>query len=288
MADILKALTEGTDSAGGFTVPEILSNEILGYIQAQSVAIPDQQRVVMTSDELRLPKLTNGSTARWPATEAATITGADIAFGRTTISAKKVAALLTVSSELLEDSPAAVASIVAEQMGKDMALAIDAAIIGTGGTLATVGLGYTGSANNISCGTLSWQALVSAGNAVVSDNHEQPDTMYINPANVLKLQLLTDSSARPIFNMETWGSPLLKEGVIGTVLGMKVKPTTQLTTSSIICGVSGKMGYYGVRRNMQFFKDYQISTDAYILQSNMRVGWNVKYGDAFCVLREVA
>ena len=59
---------------------------------------------------------------------------------------------------------------------------------------------------------------------------------------------MTDGNARPIFDQAIYGSPLLRDGVIGTVMGMKVKPTTQLTTSSIICGVSGRMGYYGKRR----------------------------------------
>ena len=288
MGNILKALSEGTDAAGGFIVPEILSKEILAYIQATAVTLDDQQKVGMTSDELRLPKLTGGSTARWVG-ESGTITGSDIAFGRTTLSAKKVAALMTASSELLEDANSSVAAIIAEQMGKDLALAIDAEILGTGsGNLSSDGLGKTSSANSISCGALTWQSLVSASNAVIADNHPQPDVMYINPANIKSLQLLTDGNARPIFDTAIYGSPLLREGVIGTIMGMKVKPTTQLTTSSIICGVSGRMGYYGTRRNIQFNRDYQIGTDDYVFQSNLRVAWSLKYADSYCVLRQVA
>ena len=83
MANILKALAEGTEASGGFIVPEELSREILAYIQANAVTIDDMQKVPMGTDELRLPKLTAGSTARWVGENAA-ITGADVGFGRTT------------------------------------------------------------------------------------------------------------------------------------------------------------------------------------------------------------
>ena len=133
MANILKALNETTEASGGFTVPDVLAREVLAYIQASAVTIPDMQKVTMTSDTLLLPKLTSGNTARW-VSENTTITGSDAGFGRTTLSAVKVAALSTISSELLEDSIAApsIARIMTEQMGKDIALAINSEILGTG------------------------------------------------------------------------------------------------------------------------------------------------------------
>lgn len=288
MANILKALSEGTEAAGGFIVPEELSREILAYIQANAVTIPDLQKVPMGSDELRLPKLTGGQTARWIG-ESTTITGSDIAFGRTTMSAKKVAALTTASTELLEDAPASVAAIVSEQMGKDIALSIDSELLGTSTANFADALGNTGNATNtVSSGSLGWETLVSASNEILADNHPMPDVLYTNPANIKLLQLLTDTSGRPMFNNETFGSPLLREGVIGTVFGMKVKPTTQLTTSSIIVGVKGQFGYYATRRNLKFNRFYNIGTDDWVFQSNLRVAFAAKYKDAYCLIRDVA
>jgi len=289
MANILKALSEGTEANGGFVVPEILSREILAYVQANTVTLDDMQRVDMTSDELRLPKLTGGSTVRLGVGENSTITGGDIAFGRTTMSAVKFAALMTASTELLEDAPQVVANIISEQMGKDLGLAIDNQILGTSTTNFADAIGYTGNASNsISAGTLSWEAFVSGSNLLLQDNQPQPDVMYTNPVNLRKLQLLTDSSGRQLLNNETYGSPLLKEGVLGTFNGMKIKTTTQLTTSSIVLAKSGQYGYYGVRRNIKFNRFYEIGSDDFIFQSNMRCAFAAKYKEAYALMHHVA
>ena len=142
--------------------------------------------------------------------------------------------------------------------------------------------------NTVSAGSLTWKSLVSASHEVLADNHPSPDVMYTHPVNIRSLKLLTDGNARPIYNEETFGSPLLREGVIGTVNGMMVKPTTQLTTSSIIVGVKGQFGYYATRRNLQFNRFYQIGTDDWVFQSNLRVAFAAKYKDAYCLLRSVA
>jgi len=282
MGNILKALGGVTNASGGFTVPEIWSKEILAYVQANSVTIPDMQQVVMTSDLLHLPKVTGGSTARWIA-ENTVITGADMAFGETQLIPKKVAALMTVSTELLEDSNAAIARVVTEQMGKDLALAVDKEILdGTGGNFT--GLGFTGStANTQSAGTVSWQGLVSASDKILGANHQYPDRIYVHPTTLGKFRVLTDGSARPMFNQETWGSPLLKEGVIGTMLGCGVKITTQLTSSKLIMGKTGNFGYYANRRALQFNRDYNIDSDNIVLQANMRSAFAVKYGSSYAL-----
>jgi hypothetical protein len=173
-------------------------------------------------------------------------------------------------------------------MGRQLALAIDNQILGTSTAVFATAMGNTAStANLVSSGALSWQGLVSASNKVMVANHGNPDRMYLNPVNIMKLQLLTDSTARPIFNQETWGSPLLREGVIGTVLGMQVKPTTQLTTGSIIVGKSGLMGYFGKRRELNVNSQYQIGTDNMVYNATVRVAFALKYSDAYTLMTSV-
>lgn len=289
MSEILKALSEGTDAAGGFTVPDILAREVLEYVQANAVTVPDMQRVKMTSDTHLLPDLTSGQTAYWPG-ENTTITGSDVAFGRVTLSAKKVAALTTISTELLEDSAAPIARIITEQMGKDLALAVDTQILGTATSVFSTPLGSTAStANTYSAGTLSWTDLIEGQSLIEQADHPSPNVMYINPVNVKKLKLLTDGSARPIFEEQTWGQPILEPATIGRIMGMNVKATTTLTSSAIVMGVKGRMGYFGDRRSLNMHKDYQIQTDNWIYQSNMRVAFNTKFrGNAHALLFEVS
>lgn len=284
----MKALTEGTDASGGFVVPEELSRSILEFIQAKAVTIDDLQNVPMSSDELRLPSLTAGSTVRVGVGENTAITGADLGMGRTTMSAVKFAALMTASTELLEDAPQSVATIVSEQFGKDLALAIDNQILGTTTANFANALGFTGNANNtLSSSSLSWQELVSASHLVLADDQPSPDVMYSHPNNVRTFKLLTDGNARPIFDEALYGSPLLRNGVIGTLLGMEVKTTTQLTTSSLIMGVKKQFGYYATRRNIRFNRFYNIGTDDWVFQANTRVAFATKHNNAYALIHSI-
>ena len=288
MANILKALNETTDASGGFTVPDQLAASVLALIQAQSVTIPDMENVsgMMQSDTLLLPKLTAGSTARW-ITEDAAITGADVGFGRTTLSACKVAALMTASTELLEDSAVAIAGIITNQFGKDLALAIDSEIL-TGTTSGRITGLTSGAGNTYSAGTLGYSDLIEAQSLNLEDNQVFPTRMYSHPVDIKKLKLLTDGNGRPIFDEITFGSPLLRDGVIGTVLGMGIKTTTQLTSSTMIIGSPGDMGYYAQRRRLGMNKFYNIGTDDWVYQANMRVAFAVKYANSICVITNVS
>jgi HK97 family phage major capsid protein len=225
-------------------------------------------------------------------------------FGRITLTAKKVASYVKASSEVLEDNNVSMANMLVDQMARDIALKIDNEVFnGTGA--AFVGLRDTASFTNsysagagTSSGTIGLTAISKAVDTVLADNHDQPNVAYFNPRTIGSLRLLTDGSARPIFNQETWGSPLLKEGVIGTVYGMAVKPTTQLpinlsySTAATSCadaivGVSKMFGVFGNRRGLTWKTDYAITTDEYEYQTTMRVGFSVKYPDAYCVIRAI-
>jgi len=312
MADIIKALREATGSAGGFLVPEEFAARVLELIQAKAVTLPDLETVKMNHQTMYIQKTTQGSTAYW-VSETGSISESNMAFGRITLTAKKVAALMKASSEVLEDANVSVANLIVEQMARDLALKIDDEILnGTGGTFN--GLRYTGSFTNAvdagdsgvfgtgatSAANISLTVVSKAITEVLKDNHSQPDVSYWNPRTIGSLTLLTDSTGRPILNQETWGSPLLREGVIGTIYGTKVKSTTTLpinisygtasgetTCADAIVGVSKMFGIFGNRRGLVWKTDYEIEKDAYVYQTTMRAAFSVKYPDAYCVIRAI-
>lgn len=287
MANILKALSEGTNAAGGFTVPKPIADAIQDYIRANAVTIPEMdQSLRLQHETLLIPKLTAGSTASHPS-ENGTITGGDIAFGQTTLSAKKFAALMSVSTELLEDSQNDILAYVQQQFSTDLALDIDNEILGMGSWFTGLTAGIA-SGNKISSGALSWTKFFSGNDKVLAGNHPYPDVMFINPTNVTKAALLTDGNGRQILDQASWGSPLLREGAIGVIAGCRVKPTTKLTSSMIMGGVKGRMGYYAERKGITMNRFYEISTDDWILQANMRAAFAVKHDDAFYLLTSVS
>ena len=314
----MKALNESTNSAGLYLVPDEFSNRLQALIQAKAIVMSDCDIRSMAGLTQYIPTVTSGTTARWPA-EVGTITSSQSAFGRITLTAKKVAALTEASSEVLEDNNVNVADHLVEQMGTDIALAIDGEILTGDGTIFT-GLRDTGSMTNavdaagninqtsadgtgsaLTGSTITVKAISTAVYEILKDNHDQPDISYWNPKTLGQVAALTDSTTRPVLNNETWGSPLLREGVVGTLYGTKVKTTTNLPTNlsygtsaaqsascaDAVVARSKMFGYVGDRRGFIFKTDYKIDTDVYQYQTTKRVAFSIKYGNAYCMIRAI-
>jgi len=319
MVDIMKALNEATNAEGLYVVPTEFSRRLLELVQAKVVVMNDCDVRQMNSLTQYVPKVTDGSTAYWVG-EMATITASTPKFGRITLTAKKVAALTEVSSELLEDNNVGVADFLVEQMATDVALAIDSEIITGSGTNFTglrvtasmlnavdsqgnTGLTHADGTGSVLTGsTIKVAAIQAAVTEVLKDNHDQPDVSYWNPKTLGQVQQLTDSSGRPILNMETYGSPLLRDGVTATLLGTKVKTTTQLpltlsygtaaaqsaSCADAIVARSKMFGIVGQRRGFLWKQDYKIEEDKYKYQTTTRLAFAIKYANAYCMIRAIS
>lgn len=318
MTDILKALNEATNSEGLYLVPTEFSNRLLALIQAKAVIMQDCDIRQMAGLTKYIPKVTSGTTAYWPA-ELGSITAAQPAYGRITLTAKKVAALTEASSEVLEDNNVNVADQLVEQMATDIALAIDSEMLtGTGGNftglrntasmtnavdaIGTINMTHAdGTGSTLTGATITVKACQQAVDEILKDNHEQPDVSYWNPKTMGQIRQLTDSTTRPILNMETYGSPLLREGISATLLGTKVKTTTQLPTTltygtaadesascaDAIVAKSKMYAIVGQRRGFIWKTDYDIVLDKYQYQTTMRLAFAIKYADAYCMIRAI-
>jgi HK97 family phage major capsid protein len=99
-----RALAEGTDSAGGYTVPSILSAQLIDLLRANLVAQRAGARIVpLTSDSHTIAKVTADPTPAWR-TENSEITATDPTFGAVELEPKSLAVLVKASRELIEDS----------------------------------------------------------------------------------------------------------------------------------------------------------------------------------------
>ncbi len=302
MADIKKAVIEGTDASGGYLTPEILKRKVYELIQNNTVMVPLLENIKLTSDTTYLPRNTKGTTAYWVA-ETQSITSSTPEWERITLSPKKVAALVPISTELLEDAAVnpSTANYVVEQMGKDLGLALDAEIL-TGSSNFT-GLFDTASYNNvISAGSdtngaeISLSKFVDAINECEKDNFA-PDVSVFNAQTINALRKLTDGNGRPMFDNATFGSPMLKDGALGTIYGTKVYSTNQIPhsltsgtasdTTEALVGKQKKFGVYGLRRDLNFHKFYEIDNDYWKYQVNMRAAFNTLYKNAYCVILDI-
>ena len=99
----LKAQSEGTTTAGGFTVPDPLSSDLIYLREQFGIARQNCRIYPMSSDVLNVPNATASTTVYYPGENTA-ITPSDLTFAQVNLVAKKPSVLTQVSKELAEDS----------------------------------------------------------------------------------------------------------------------------------------------------------------------------------------
>jgi HK97 family phage major capsid protein len=300
MVDLRKAINEGTTTEGGFFVADEQAKFFLELVQQTNTAIPLCRSLRMNSDIMNVPTVAAGNTAYW-VSENGTITTSDITTGQIILTAKKVAAITTISTEVIEDSNPEIANIVNEQLAKDVAIKVDQEIYNGGTTgYTTSGIkGFRDKATytdintvNASSGEITVSMILQAKKAIKNDYFAEGGThMIINPDVEYKIMNLADSNGRPLFSGVDTDNPLYSNGVIGRILGLTVLVTPAIPTTSNVSDAviitKGVTGYFGMKREFKFNKEYQIETDNWKVQTNMRFGFSVAYQKSAAIIYDI-
>lgn len=120
-----KGHTEGVNSAGGFLVPDEFENELVTLREQYGVFRRNARIWPMSSDTLRIPKRSSTLTAYFVG-EASAGTESQQVFDSVQLVAKKLMALTTVSSELLEDAVVNIGDDIAGEIAYSFAQKEDA------------------------------------------------------------------------------------------------------------------------------------------------------------------
>lgn len=172
-------LSTNLSSAGGFLVPEPLSNRVIDLARNKSYVVQAGAGTVpMTSSTLDIAKLLSDPTVSWYP-ENGTIAETDVTFGRASLKANKMACVVRISNELLEDA-ANVQTIVENAIASSIALELDrTAIVGTGAG-QPLGIVNATNINTVtSVGTLAdYDDFIDAVFAVRGYNFEPNAAMY--------------------------------------------------------------------------------------------------------------
>lgn len=148
---VVKALAAGDFTAGGFMVPEDMSNDIIDLLRPAVVVRAAGAPVVpMPRGTLTLPKQTGDITASYVG-ENQNITATEPTGGQIILSAKKLAAIVPISNDLLDFAPGNQAdTFVRNSLVRRIAVREDAAFIRDDGTTGTPkGLRYWAQGANI-------------------------------------------------------------------------------------------------------------------------------------------
>ena len=280
-----RALSAGSDSAGGFTVPDILSATLIDLARAQSVVMrAGAQTVPLTSDTNNMAKLLTDPVPAWRA-EGGSVAESDPTFGRVQLIPRSLAVQTHISAELMEDS-LNLATDLPLVLAAAMAVELDrVALLGTGTAPEPRGI-----ANTVGIGTFAQNAAISsfanlsrARTAILTSN-QNPTAYIMHPRDEGMFTDLVDADGNPLV-MPTRVSeiPML------TTTSIPVDGGTGTDESTIIAGDFRRL-MVGIRSDIRV-EILKTSTYAsnltYTLLAHMRADVAVTHPGAFYTLTGV-
>lgn len=195
-----RALSEGTNSAGGFTVPSILAATIIDKLRAQSVAIQAGCRTIpMSSDNLSIAKVAADPSPAFR-NEATAITETDPTFSIVQMEPKMLAMMTKVSVELMADTvnlQTELPNIITRAMAAEMDRIV---FQGTGSTPEPRGIiNQSGIGNTSAGGALTnYAELLTAMTGINTLNAGPPSAIVLHPRDYGTLAGLTAADNQPL------------------------------------------------------------------------------------------
>jgi HK97 family phage major capsid protein len=200
-----RALAEGTDSAGGFTVPQLLATELIDRLRPQAVTFrAGAKTVVLPSHIYTIARLRDDPTAMWRA-ENGVIPDTDPVFEGVIFKAKAMGCLVKVSMELLEDS-SNINEVLPGVFAKVAALELDrVALVGLGETTSPVtqeplGIAYTGGvgSHRLDAHISSYDCILDAVDDLAQANAAFPTASIMHPSVNTEFSKLKDQLTQPL------------------------------------------------------------------------------------------
>ena len=115
--EVQNALQVGTDSEGGYLVPDEFERTLVEALQEENLFRQLATIITTSSGDRKIPVVASKGTASWVDEEGA-IPESDDAFGQVSIGAYKLATMIKVSEELLSDSVFNLERFIAKEFGR--------------------------------------------------------------------------------------------------------------------------------------------------------------------------
>lgn len=137
--EVLNALQIGTDTEGGYLVPDEYEKTLIEALQEQNIFRQLAHVIHTSSGDRKIPVVTSKGTASW-IDEEQQYPESDDAFGQVSIGAYKLATMIKVSEELLNDSVFDIPSYIAREFARRIGAAEEEAFFTGNGTGRPLGI----------------------------------------------------------------------------------------------------------------------------------------------------
>jgi HK97 family phage major capsid protein len=290
-----RALSEGTNSAGGFLVPQEFAARVIRLVETYGTMPGAAERVTLARDVMTIPKRATGSTAYF-VNEGSSITESDPSWTNVTLNSKKLAVACRMSSEVMEDSASYIniADAVTQEFATSLALKIDQSGWNGDGTSGHGGI--TGITEAINVAGTAGSIVTAASGNVSFETLDVEDFLnvlgklpiyaragakwYISPAGYAASmsRLKYAAGGNTVDNVsggagETFlGYPVQLVHVLNSTLGAGA------AGSELLClfGNMGLSSIYASRRefSVKLYDQVYATTDQLLLQGTMRFDIN--------------
>ena len=241
--EVHNALQVGTESEGGYTVPDEFEHTLVEALQDENIMRSAVHVITTSSGDRKIPLVTSKGTAFW-VEEEATIPESDDAFGQITLSAHKVGCMIRISEELLRDSAFDLATYIMREFARRVGAAEEEAILTGSGSHKPTGLlhatlGAETGVTTAAVAAITADELIDLQHSLKS-GYRRKACYIMNDATIKLLRKLKDGNGQYLWQ------PGLLLGQPDTLLNQKVLTSNYmpLPTTGNAAILYGDFSYY--------------------------------------------
>ena len=220
--EIRNALQVGTDTEGGYLVPDTFEKKLITSLEEENI-IRKHAHVFQTQNGThKIPVVSTRGTAAW-VDEEGQIPESDDAFGQQLIGAHKIATLIKVSEELLNDSAFDLEGYFATEFARRIGNLEEAAFLNGNGTAKPTGILADVGGAEIGV-TAASETAITADELIdlfysLKSPYRKKAIWVLNDSTVRAIRKLKDSNGQYLWH------PALNDGEYDTILGKRIFTT---------------------------------------------------------------
>lgn len=229
MPSVLNALQEGTDSEGGYLVPDEFERTLVEALEEENVFRTLAHVIKTSSGDRKIPVVASKGTASWVDEEGA-YTESDDTFSQVSIGAYKLGTMIKVSEELLADSVFDLEAYISKEFARRIGAREEESFFNGDGKGKP--LGILAAAGGAEVGVTAASATAITADEVIDlfyslkAPYRKNAVWLLNDATVKQIRKLKDTTGQYLWQ------PSLVAGTPDTILGRPVKTSAFMPTAA--------------------------------------------------------
>ena len=254
LPEVQNALQEGTDSEGGYLVPDEFEHTLVEALEEENIFRKLAHVINTATGDRKIPVVATKGSASW-VDEEGSITESDDSFTQVSIGAYKLGTLIKVSNELLNDSVFDLEKYISKEFARRIGVKEEDAFFNGDGSGKPVGIFNSTGGAQVGVTATSTSA-ITADEVIdlfysLAAPYRKKAVWVVNDATIKSIRKLKDGNGNYLWQ------PALTSGTPDTLLGRPVYTSTAVPTIAAGAKVMafGDFGYYWIAdRQGRIFK----------------------------------